>query len=110
MDKTRTFIFMLSGLFAVAGALLYITHWAYAPWLFAVGAAGVTVGYMTAARDELDLRRRRLNRWNVFAGIAMIVASVFMFRGRMEWVAFLFIPALIQLYTSFVPTDKNKKK
>ena len=39
----------------------------------------------------------------------MIVASVFMFRGRMEWVALLLIAALIQLYTSFVPTDKGKK-
>ena len=101
---------MLSGLLVVAGSVLYITHWIYAPWLFAVGAAGVTVGYLTdVRRDDLDLRRRRLTRWNVFAGLAMIVASVFMFRGRMEWVAFLLIAALIQLYTSFVPTDKGKK-
>ena len=101
---------MLSALLAVVGAVLYITHWAYAPWLFAVGAAGVTVGYMTATRrDDLDLRRRRLNRLNVFAGLAMIAASVFMFRGRMGWVALLLIAALIQLYTSFVPTDKGKK-
>ena len=101
---------MLSGLLVVAGAVLYITHWTYAPWLFAVGAAGVTVGYLTGVRrDDLDFRRRRLIRWNVFAGLAMIVASVFMFRGRMEWVALLLIAALIQLYTSFVPTDKGKK-
>ena len=93
---------MLSGLLVVAGSALYITHWIYAPWLFAVGAAGVR-------RDDLDLRRRRLTRWNVFAGLAMVVASVFMFRGRMEWVALLLIAALIQLYTSFVPTDKGKK-
>ncbi|AOH40310.1 hypothetical protein C7123_11225 [Tannerella serpentiformis] len=110
MDRTRTFIFMLSGLLVVAGSALYITHWIYAPWLFAVGAAGVTVGYMTdTRRGDLDFRRRRLTRWNVFAGLAMVVASVFMFRGRMEWVAFLLIAALIQLYTSFVPTDKGKK-
>ena len=75
-----------------------------------MGAAGVTVGYLTdVRRDDLDLRRRRLTRWNVFAGLAMVVSSVFMFRGRMEWVALLLIAALIQLYTSFVPTDKGKK-
>ena len=75
---------MLSGLLVVAGSALYITHWIYAPWLFAVGAAGVMVGYLTdVRRDDLDLRRRRLTRWNVFAGLAMVVASVFMFRGRM---------------------------
>ena len=99
---------MLSGLLVVVGAVLYITHWMYAPWLFAIGAAGVTVSYLTAPIDGLDLRHRRLHRLNMLAGVAMIAASVFMFRGRMEWVAFLLIAALIQLYTSFVPTGKKE--
>ncbi|MDR1456038.1 MAG: hypothetical protein LBJ01_10335, partial [Tannerella sp.] len=54
-----------------------------------------------------DFRTRRLNRWNSLAGLALIAASVFMFRHRMEWIAFLLISALIQLYTAFVHTGKR---
>ena len=44
--RIRTWIYMLSGAFVLIGALLYITQWRYAPWLFAVGAAGVSVSYV----------------------------------------------------------------
>ena len=77
--RIRTWIYMFSRALVLVGALLYITQWRYAPWLFAVGAAGV----------------------------AMIVASVFMFKQRMEWVPCLLIAALIQLYTSFVAKDRK---
>jgi hypothetical protein len=66
----------------------------------------MTVYYMTVPSPASDFRTRRLNRWNTLAGLALIAASVFMFRHRMEWVAFLLISTLIQLYTAFVPTDK----
>ncbi|RRD56981.1 hypothetical protein [Tannerella forsythia] len=105
--RVRTWIYMLSGALVLVGALLYITQWIYAPWLFAVGAAGVTVSYLTAPQNETDFRLRRLHRLNMFAGIAMIVASVFMFKQRMEWVPCLLIAALIQLYTSFVAKDRK---
>ena len=73
----------------------------------AVGVVGVTVSYLTAPQNETDFRLRRLHRLNMFAGIAMIVASVFMFKQRMEWVPCLLIAALIQLYTSFVAKDRK---
>lgn len=87
----------------LAGAVLYLSTWTFAPYLFAAGAAGVTVCYLTVPSPPSDPRTRRLNRWNTLAGLAMMVASFFMFRHRMEWVAFLLISALIQIYTAFVP-------
>ena len=108
-SQIRSFVFTFSGVLVLAGAVLYISQWVYAPYLFAVGAAGITVCYMTAPYKQLDFRMRRLHRFNVLAGIAMIVASMFMFRQRMEWVACLLIAALFQLYTSFVkPKDKEE--
>lgn len=98
----RNYIFMFSGALVLAGATLYITHWIHAPYLFAVGAAGITVCFMTIPYKDLGFRRRRLHRINVLAGISMIASSVFMFRGRMEWVIFLLISALLLVYTSFV--------
>lgn len=106
-SRVRTYLYMVSGILVLTGALFYITKWDYAPWIFAVGTAGVMVSYLTMPQKGLDFRQRRLQRLNMFAGLAMIAASVFMFKQRMEWVAFLLIAALIQLYTSFVTTDKK---
>jgi TRAP-type uncharacterized transport system fused permease subunit len=93
---------MFSGVLILAGAALFITDWIYAPYVFAVGAAGITVCFMTVPYKDLGFRRRRLHRINVMAGISMIASSVFMFREKMEWVVFLLIAALLILYTSFV--------
>jgi len=106
-SQTRSLVFIFSGILVLSGAILYLTHWYYATYLFAVGAAGIAVCYLTVPYKHLDFRMRRLYRFNVIAGIAMIVASVFMFKQRMEWVAFLFVAAILQLYTSFVgPKEK----
>jgi hypothetical protein len=103
---TRSHLFIVSGILVLCGAVLYLSRWEYAPYLFATGAAGVTVCHLTSPYKSLDYRMRRLQRINIFAGIAMIVASVFMFKQQMAWVAFLLIAAMLQLYTSFVIKDK----
>jgi hypothetical protein len=93
-------------MFVLAGAIAYGSYWIYAPYLFAAGAAGITVCYITVPYEP-HFRLRRLNRMNVFAGILMVVASVFMFMSRNEWVVFLLIGALLQLYAS-VAVRKDK--
>jgi TRAP-type uncharacterized transport system fused permease subunit len=93
---------MFSGALAFTGAVCYITHWTHAPYLFAVGVAGITICFMTMPYKDLGFRSRRLHRINVMACISMIVSSVFMFRRRMEWVVFLLISTLLLIYTSCV--------
>jgi hypothetical protein len=105
--QARNFVFMVSGVLLLAGAITYITQWIYAPYVFAVGSAGLTVSFMSVPYKHLDFRHRRLHRINVMAGVSTIVASVFMFRSRMEWVAFLLITALLLLYTSFAVKSKQ---
>jgi len=104
---TRSHFFILSGILVLVGASLYLTHWEYASYLFAAGAAGMTVYYLTLPYKSSDYRIRRLQRINILAGIAMIVASVFMFKQQMTWVAFLLISAMLQLYTSFTTKEKE---
>ena len=104
---TRSQIFILSCILVLVGAILYLSQWEYAPYLFATGAAGVTVCYLTLPYKSSDYRIRRLQRINVFAGIAMIASSVFMFKQQMAWVVFLLISAMLQLYTSFTMKDKE---
>ncbi|MDR0757247.1 MAG: hypothetical protein LBF85_05300 [Tannerella sp.] len=104
--QTRTFLFVLSSAFVLTGAIAYAGWPVYAPYLFAAGSAGITVCYITVPYEP-HFRLRRLNRMNVFAGILMVAASVFMFMLRNEWVVFLLIAALLQLYAS-VAVRKDK--
>ena len=106
-SKTRTLLFIISGICVLFGAGIYLTQWGYAPYFVAIGSAGVTICYLTVPYHSLDYRMRRLNRINVLAGVAMIVASAFMFKQRMEWVACLLVAAMLQLYTSFVIKEKE---
>ena len=107
MKKIRTILFVVSACLVLAGAALYLTQWTVAPYLFAVGAAGIAVNYLTTPVGDLDFRGRRLHRFNVMAGFLMVVDSGFQFNGRKEWVICLFIAAILQLYTAFVSPKKE---
>ena len=107
MKKIRTILFVVSACLVLAGAALYLTQWTVAPYLFAVGAAGIAVNYLTTPVGDLDFRGRRLHRFNVMAGFLMVVASGFQVNGRKEWVICLLIAAILQLYTAFVSPKKE---
>ena len=107
MKKIRTILFVVSACLVLAGAALYLTQWTVAPYLFAVGAAGIAVNYLTTPVGDLDFRGRRLHRFNGMAGFLMVVASGFQFNGRKEWVICLLIAAILQLYTAFVSPKKE---
>ena len=106
-QKARTIIFNIAGLLILAGAVSFLTKWFLAPYLFAVGAAGIAVSYLTMPTQDMNFRRRRLHRYNIFAGLLCIFASALMFSGRKEWMICLTISALLQLYTAFVTPKKE---
>lgn len=108
--KTRTFIFVTAALLVLAGAALYLTQWVIAPYLFAVGTAGIAVCYLTLPTEGMNLRTKRLHRMNVIAGLLGVAASALMLAGRKEWVLCLTISAILQVYTSFViPKDPDEQ-
>ena len=53
-QQIRSIIFGAAGLLVLAGAVLFLTHWAVAPYLFAVGAAGIAVCYLTLPVKDLS--------------------------------------------------------
>ena len=75
-QQVRSWVFALSYIVLLLGAVLYVFQGWVAPYLFAVGAAGVTVCYMSV--------------------------SGFMFKERSEWILLLTIAAIFQVYTAFV--------
>ena len=106
-QKARTIIFNTAGLLILAGAVLFLTKWFLAPYLFAVGAAGMAVCFLTLPTQEMEFRERRLHRFNVIASILMICASGLMFKDMKEWVICLTIAAILLLYSSFVSGKKK---
>jgi hypothetical protein len=109
----RNCFFILSGILVFTGAITYLSHWYYAPYLYAFGAAGIALSFMTAKYEGLNFRERRLHRINVIASVMVLVSSFFMFRSqylfraRNGWIIFLLIAALLMLYTSSVKTEKK---
>ncbi|MDR1936939.1 MAG: hypothetical protein LBQ73_00390 [Tannerellaceae bacterium] len=101
-QQIRTVIYNFSGLFLLIGAVLYLTKVFFAPYLFALGAAGIAVCHLTTPVKHLSVRRRRLQTFNVIAGLLMVVASVFMFKRQNEWIVCLSVAAILQLYTAFI--------
>lgn len=101
-QQVKTILFNFSAVLVIAGAVLFLTRWLYAPYLFALGTAGIAIVYLTSPYKQLDFRRRRLHRLNVFAALWMLAASALMFKHHTGWVVCLFIAALLQLYIVFV--------
>lgn len=103
----RSIIYYISCLLVLAGTILFLTKWIFAPYLFAVGAAGITICYLTLPVKDMEFRQRRLHRFNVIGGVLMICASGFMFNNRTEWILCLSIAAIFQLYAAFVSGKKK---
>lgn len=107
-NRFRTILFDVAAALVLLGATLYVSDSRIAPYLFAVGAAGVSICYLTLPVKDLNFRQKRLHRFNVLAGLLMICASGLMFDGRKEWIICLCIAAILQVYTAFVSGDKKK--
>ena len=52
-EKARTIVFNISALLLLAGAGLYLALPVVAPYLFAVGAAGIAVSYLTMPTQDI---------------------------------------------------------
>lgn len=105
-EKVKALIFNVAAVLVLAGAILNLKFPAVAPYLFAIGTAGIAVYYLTTSTKEMDFRTRRLHRYNIIAGLLGIFASGLMFAQQKEWIICLTISALLQLYVSFVSPKK----
>lgn len=106
----RQMAYAVGGLLMVAGALLYVTRWAGAPWLF-IGGALLFGGAQLADRYTGDsFVVRRLRRQQMMASFLLVLTGVLMLvLSHNEWVVCLLVAAVIELYTSFrIPQELEK--
>lgn len=99
----QSILFSASAFLVVAGAILPLfTTAAWSLYVFAIGAAGMSVMRLITPYRGKNLRMRRLVLIELLATLMLLFVSFLMFRGGRDWVVLLTISALLQLYTSIM--------
>lgn len=112
MSKSYNIISMAGAVLLLAGAVLQITRWELAPYLYTLGA--VMFGYVQVMGNRYDGRNfiiKRLRRQQIFGAVALVFTGVLMFTmKRNEWIVCLSIAAVLELYTAFrIPQELEIK-
>lgn len=102
--------YAVGGLLMAAGALLYVTRWAGASWLFIGGALLFGCAQLADKYTGDSFVVRRLRRQQMLASLLLVATGVLMLTlSHNEWVVCLLVAAVIELYTSFrIPHELEK--
>lgn len=108
----KDIIFKASAMLVVVGAVLPLFVFEeWVPYIFAVGAAGMsTIRLITPYRGK-NVRMRRLVLIELLATLMLLFTSYLMFKGGNDWIVILTISAFLQLYTSIaIPRQASKEE
>lgn len=96
----------------VVGALLPLFVFEeWVPYVFAVGAAGMSVIRLITPYRGKNTRLHRLTLIELLATLMLLFASYLMFQDGNDWIVLLTISAFLQLYTSIViPREREKEE
>ena len=113
MSKSYHIISMVGAALLLIGAVLQITRWELAPYLYTLGA--VMFGYVQVMGNRYDGKNfivKRLRKQQIFGAVALVFTGVLMFTMKHnEWVVCLSIAAVLELYTAFrIPQELEKEK
>lgn len=100
----------ISYVLVVFAACAYLFLPLYAPYVMAVGAAGIAVSHLREAYSGQNLRLRRIYRQRRIVALFFLFSSFMMFRPGMFWVVMLLIAALLELYTLWVIVREGSRK
>lgn len=112
MKKIQQTIYIIGGILLVVGAALYITQWAWAPYMYIIGS------FMFGAMQMLDRYTgksfilRRLRRQQLLGAIALMLTGVLMLASNHnEWILCLLVGCIFELYTAFrIPQELEKEQ
>ncbi|WP_033149820.1 hypothetical protein [Prevotella sp. RM4] len=115
LNKLQTAIFLFGGILMAVGAGTTLLGWGSAPYIFAIGALGFSSMQMQQRYEGQNFTIRRLRRMMLLSDVLFLVAALFMFASKgnflglsyisyieyvyNKWVIVLLIAALLQLYS-----------
>lgn len=112
MKQLTPALFAVGAIMTLTGAAIYITQWAYAPYIYTIGALFFALAQFCTPVKGKSSTLRRLRVQQIFGALALILTGAFMFSTRgNEWIACLTVAAILELYTAFrIPQEEAKEK
>lgn len=111
MKKIQQYIYIAGGILLVVGAILYITQWAWAPYIYIVGSFMFGAMQMIDRYTGKNLILKRLRRQQILGAIALMLTGVLMLSCKHnEWILCMLVGCLTELYTAFrIPQEYEKE-
>lgn len=102
-ETIKDIIFKTSALLVLVGAILplFVTA-TWTPYIFAIGAAGMSIVRLITPYRGKNIRLRRLVLIELFGTLMLLFASYLMFKGGTDWVVIFTISVALQVYTAFL--------
>ena len=112
MKQLTPALFVVGAILALTGAIIYITGWIYAPYMYTIGAGFIALAQVNAPVKGKSKTLKRLRIQQIFGALALVLTGAFMFSTRgNEWIAGLTIAAILELYTAFrIPQEEDKER
>ena len=112
MKKTQQTIYIIGGILLVVGAALYITQWAWAPYIYIVGSFLFGAMQMLDRYTGNNFILRRLRRQQLLGAITLMLTGILMLSCKHnEWILCLLVGCVLELYTAFrIPQELEKEQ
>lgn len=110
MKQFLSACFVVGAVMVLLGALVYVTGWELAPYIYTVGAALVALAQINSPSVSHRVAVKRLRRQQMFGALALVLTGAFMlFTHGNEWIVSLTIAAILELYTAIrIPQEEAK--
>lgn len=103
-------LFTVGAVMVLIGASVYVTGWAFSPYIYTIGAAFIALAQINSPSKCKTPTIKRLRRQQIFGALLLVLTGAFMFftHGN-EWIVSLTIAAVLELYTSVrIPQEEAK--
>lgn len=110
--KAQQIIYIIGGTLLIVGAALYITQWAWAPYIYMTGSFLFGAMQMLDRYTGSNFMLRRLRRQQILGAIALMLTGILMISCKHnEWILCMLVGCLLELYTAFrIPQEYEKEK
>lgn len=93
----------LAYLLILTAAVVYLLSPQWAAYAMGAGGLGVTLCHLAQKYGaDVPLRQRRARKLRHMLGLCYMVTAWFMWQHDMQWVAFLLVAVVIEIYTLFI--------
>ena len=105
----KNYLLYLFGTLLLVSAILYITGWAFVPYVYGIACVGTAILFLLHPYKGDNFRLKRLNIQQAMAALLLPVSAYLMYLNRNEWIVCLLVSAILQTYVIFVRDYEEKK-